>query len=92
LVAQRKIEVAVSIGVAAAYHRKLRFGRLAHWEKKRRLRSQNVNYGSFDFEVFSSVLMKRTFLRIFRMPTDSFHRLISIWPNVMRHLQAEKAV
>jgi hypothetical protein len=75
--AQGKIGVAVSIGVST-YHRKLRLCLLAHWEMKRRLRSQNVNYGRFDFEVISSVVTERMFLRIFRMPRDSFHRLISI--------------
>jgi hypothetical protein len=49
-----------------------------HWEMKRRLRSQNVNYGHSDFEVISSVLTERMFLRIFRMLRDSFHRPISI--------------
>jgi hypothetical protein len=75
--AQGKIGVAFSIGVST-YHRKLRLFLLAHREMKRRLRSQNVNYGRFYFEVISSVLTERMFLRIFRMPRDSFHRLIYI--------------
>jgi hypothetical protein len=50
---------------------------------KRRIRSQNINYGRFDFEI-SSVLTERMFLRIFRMPRDLLHRLISILAE--RHL------
>jgi hypothetical protein len=75
--AQGEIGVAVFIGVST-YHRKLRLCLLANWEMKRRLRSQKVNYGRFDFEVISSVLTERMFLRIFRIPRDSFHRLFSI--------------
>jgi nuclease HARBI1 len=75
--AQDKIGVAVSVG-AAAHRRKLSLCLLAHWEMKRRIRSQNISYGRFDFDVISSVLTERMFLRIFRIQRDSFHRLIFI--------------